>query len=260
MKILRKISLASMIAASLLAQAGVVASDDDKSDLNAKSLDTARMKAEEELKLTFSNFQFYSFKESRIDGVYEIDTGGNMVYYSPEANVLIFGEMWDDRGTNLSEVALSKAAHARMKDFDMSVALEFGPENGHVLTEYSNPHCGYCQKLHYYLEDEKRDRGLTVRRQIIFAVEHSREAQNVAEHILCSDNPVETYHDVYNRRIPRTLLRCDEGRQRLLQHMEIAKAAGVQGTPMLVADGELIRGFHQEKIREFLEESQNTGE
>lgn len=223
-------------------------------------LETARAQAEQSLKYTFNNFKFYSVDHSVVSGLFEIDTGGRMVYFAPDPGVLIFGEMWNDRGENLSEKALAFAAAERMKEFDFSVALEFGPEDAPLLTEYSNPHCGYCQQLHSWLEDLSRD-GLEVRRQIIFTVGHSREAQDVAEHILCSEDPEQAFSEVYDRREPRTLLRCDEGHARLQQHIEMAEAAGVSGTPTLFADGERIRGFDQAKIREFLDRaSQPKGE
>lgn len=223
-------------------------------------LEAARAQAEQSLKYSFNNFKFHSIDHSVVSGLYEIDTGGRMVYFAPDPGVLIFGEMWNDKGENLSEKALAVAAAERMKEFDFSVALEFGPEDAPLLTEYSNPHCGYCQELHGWLEDLARD-GLEVRRQIIFTVGHSRQAQDAAEHILCSDNPEQAFAEVYERREPRTLLRCDEGYARVQQHIEMAEAAGVSGTPTLFADGERIRGFDQAKIREFLDRaSQDRGE
>ena len=235
---------------------GVFAFDPKDDD----GLEAAREKAEASLQHTFSNFEFYSFKPSMIEGIYQIDTGDRMIYYSPAANVILFGEMWDHLGNNLSAAALSVAAQERMTGFDLTSALEFGPEDGPLLTEYSNPHCGYCQQLHGYLDQKQRDDGIEVRRRIIFAVGHSRPAQDAAEHILCSDNPEQAFSEIYQRRNTGPLIRCDEGRKRVLQHIEITRAAGVQGTPTLVVDGEFIRGFHQERIEEFLQQASNKGE
>ena len=249
-------------ASFLLLMASLSLSADDAAPDSpiAADLEAARVQAEQSLKYTFNNFKFYSIDHSAVSGLFEIDTGGRMVYFAPDPGVLIFGEMWNDKGENLSEKALAVAAAERMKEFDFSVALEFGPEDAPLLTEYSNPHCGYCQQLHGWLEDLARD-GMEVRRQIIFTVGHSREAQDVAEHILCSDNPEKAFSEVYDRREPRTLLRCAEGNARVQQHIEMAEAAGVSGTPTLFADGERIRGFDQAKIREFLDRaSQARGE
>jgi len=70
---------------------GVFAFDPKDNDV----LEAAREKAEASLQHTFSNFEFYSFKPSVIEGLYQIDTGDRMIYYSPAANVILFGEMWD---------------------------------------------------------------------------------------------------------------------------------------------------------------------
>ena len=213
-------------------------------------MDHIQAQAEQLLKSSFSNFQFYSIKPSAVGGLYEIDTGGNIVYYSPDASVLIFGEMYNDRGENLSQVAVAAAAAERLKDLDLSVALEFGPEGAPLLTEYSNPLCGWCQRLHGWFDNEGRE--LAVRRQIIFAVGHSRQSQDLAEHILCSDDPERAFADVYSRKTPGQLLRCDDGNARVQQHIQITQAAGVSSTPTLFADGERIRGFDEVKIREYL--------
>lgn len=217
---------------------------------DAVAPDDIQAEAEQLLKSSFANFQFYSVKPSAVDGLYEIDTGGKIVYYSADANVLIFGEMYNDRGENLSESAISKAAAERLKRLDLSVALEFGPEDAPLLTEYSNPLCGWCQRLHGWFDGEGRD--LNVRRQIIFAVGHSTKSQELAEHILCSADPEQAFADVYNRRTPRRLERCDDGYARVQQHIQITQAAGVSSTPTLFADGERIRGFDAMKIREYL--------
>ena len=230
----------------------------DESPVTA--LEAARIKAEENLKHTFSKFEFYSIKASVIDGLFEIDTGSQMIYYAPDANVILFGEMWDNQGNNLTQAALSTAATERMKDFDLSHALEFGPEGAPLITEYSNPHCGYCQEFHAYLESKGRNENVKVRRRIIFTVGHSEKAQQAAEHILCSDDPEQAFSDIYERKHRGPLIKCAEGRERLLQHIEIARTAGVQGTPTLVVGGELVRGFHKARIEEFLQQASTEGE
>ncbi len=239
-------------AAIAIAVASLPSRSDDNS-LNAllqSDLEGVQQEAEQLLRASFSNFKFYSVKPSIVDGLYEIDTGANMVYFNPDAKVLLFGEMYNHLGENLSEKAIALAAAERMKDLDLSVALSFGPEGAPVLTEYSNPLCGWCQRLHGWLETDVKD--LKVRRQIIFAVGHSSQAQGLAEHILCSDDPERAFQNIYNRRRPSQLLRCDDGYERVQQHIQITQAAGVVSTPTLFADGERIRGFDEKRIKDFL--------
>jgi len=229
-------------------------------DINMDAMQQAKVEVEQALKQTFSNFEFKSIGPSVVEGVYQIDTGARMIYYAPAAKVLLFGEMWDDEGNNLTAEALTAAAQERMKNIDMSSVLEFGPENAPLITEYSNPECGYCKRLHSYLEEKQRDGSVKVRRRIIFAVGHSASARIAAEHILCSDNPETAFSEVYERRNSGPMLRCDEGRERVQQHINIAKAAGIQATPMLVVDGELVRGFDRNRIEEFLQKTSESGE
>ncbi|RMB05039.1 DsbC family protein [Eilatimonas milleporae] len=221
-------------------------------------LDDKRAQAETALKQTFSQFRFLSFEPSSIPGLYQIDTGDRLIYYSDEAMAFIFGTVWNRFGVNLTAEAMSAAVVERMKDFDYSLALEFGPPDAPLLTEYSNPHCAYCQELHAWLREQERT-GERIRRRVIFAVGHSLQAQKAAEHILCSDDPEAAYHAVYSRRQPDLLQQCEKGRAAVLAHIDMTRDAGISGTPTLFADGQFIRGFDQRAISDFLQNA-NFGE
>lgn len=225
MRRMKHIVAAMMVSTSVQAGSGP--------DLDLEAMERAKTEAEVNLKQTFSNFAFQSFEASPVDGVYQIDTGEQMIYYAPGADVLFFGEMWDADGNNLTDAALTAATEKRMASIDFASALEFGPIGAPLITEYSNPECGYCQRLHAFLEKGAEGGARPVRRRIIFAVGHSKTAQGLAEHILCSENPEQAFSEIYERRKPQTLLSCDEGRTRLAEHMRIAKAAGIRGTPTL---------------------------
>ena len=245
--------LMSSVAALLTLSATALASRPDEAHSDTQppeGLEAVQLEAEALLKSSFSSMQFYSIKPSLVQGLYEIDTGNNIIYFNSEANVLIFGQMYNHLGENLSEKAISAAAAERLKDIDLSVALTFGPDDAPVITEYSNPLCGWCQRLHDWFDSELRD--LPVKRQIVFAVGHSTQAQDLAEHILCSDDPEQAFADIYSRRRPARLERCEEGYDRVQAHIQITQAAGVSSTPTLFADGERIRGFDEAKIREYL--------
>jgi len=200
---IRRLGL-GVVAGAILSLGQGVASFADASSENADAASELRRLAEEKLGQTFANFNFFSIEESAIPGMYQIDAGAQMVYYQPEAGVLLFGNMFNEQGENLTEIALAKATASRMENMDLSVALEFGPEDAPVLTEFSNPHCGYCQRLHDWLDEDMASK--PVRRRIIFAVGNNRQAQDVAEHILCSKDKEQAFNDVYSRRSPRDLM------------------------------------------------------
>lgn len=248
------------IVGAMMMSTSVLAGSGSGPDLDMDAMARAKADAQETLKQTFSNFEFQSFEVSPVDGVYQIDTGEQMIYYAPRSNVLFFGEMWDADGNNLTEAALTAAAEQRMAGIDFSSALEFGPIGAPLITEYSNPECGYCQRLHAFLDEKAEGGVIPVRRRIIFAVGHSKTAQGLAEHILCSENPEETFSEIYERRKPQTLLNCAEGRTRLNEHMRIAKAAGIRGTPTLNIGGDYVRGFDQARLETFLENTSEQGD
>uniref|UniRef100_UPI002E76D55A disulfide isomerase DsbC N-terminal domain-containing protein n=1 Tax=Xenorhabdus bovienii TaxID=40576 RepID=UPI002E76D55A len=82
--------------------------------------------AQDEFKQTFSQMNFTNFAESPVKGIYELHTGGNVIYFTPKSKdregVIIFGEMWDSNGVSLTSESKLKAIKGEWKKLG-SVAL-----------------------------------------------------------------------------------------------------------------------------------------
>ena len=73
-----------------------------KKPIVIKAASDRKTAAGEAFKKDFPNARFTNVEESGIEGLYEITTGVNIVFYAPAAGRIIFGEMLDKTGKNIT--------------------------------------------------------------------------------------------------------------------------------------------------------------
>ena len=118
------------------------------------SVEDVKEAAGQRLRTTFSNItNVDNFGESSIPGIYEMTLSGKVIYYYPEKDLLIFGEIINKEGVSLTGASLQKkATREKLKDFDYSKGLVMGDEEGVPVVEILNPDCFYCKMF----DDEAR--------------------------------------------------------------------------------------------------------
>jgi thiol:disulfide interchange protein DsbC len=213
--------------------------------------DTLRAAAQARMGVTFANLSIVDFRASPLPGLYQADIGGRIVYYSPEPELLLFGQIFDKNGVDLTSQALSETHKKRANRVDLEKALMIGPAGAPEIVEFSNPDCGYCRLLNNFVRGEA-EQGRPLRRKIIFTA-YTDEARKKAEHILCAKDPEKAFHEIYQGAAPKALLTCREGRELVLAHAEMSRSAGIQGTPTLWLDGRTVEGFRQGELTAFLQ-------
>ncbi|AMU93158.1 protein-disulfide isomerase [Sphingopyxis terrae subsp. terrae NBRC 15098] len=212
----------------------------------------AAAEAEQQLKQTFTNLQFDDFEPAPVKGaIYQASAGGRIVYYAPESEHLLFASIFDKNGVNLTALAQEAGISNRLKSIDSSQALEIGPKDAPTVIEFTDPDCPYCRALNRYWA-AKAAEGKPVRRLIFFVSGIHPEAAAKSEHILCSVDKAVAFKAIYSGAAPTALRTCAEGRGKVEAHAKVVSAAGVSGTPTLIAGGKLISGFQQAEIEAFL--------
>ncbi len=240
----------SILAALCLSplMSGISAAEDAL--LPEPSTDMVR-EAQAKLKVSFNNLSIVDFRESPLPGLYQADIGGRIVYYSPDPELLIFGQIFDKTGTDLTSLALSETHLKRRKVVDLDKALTIGATHGPEIVEFTNPECGYCRLLNNFFEAEF-EQGRPVRRKIIFSTS-TETGLRQAEHILCAENPELAFSEVYAGAAPSRLNSCPEGRERAEAHARMSRQAGIQGTPTVWLDDRTVEGFRSGEILAFLQ-------
>ncbi|MFT5162078.1 MAG: thiol:disulfide interchange protein DsbC [Alteromonadaceae bacterium] len=225
---------------------GATATEKTDEVLNPTAKKAAQDKAVEaaqtKLQATFKKLRFSSFKPGPVEGLFEINAGGSIVYFHPGKTLLLMGEFYDKTGKNLTSTALEEDVAALQTDLPLDLALNIGSnEAKQSVIEFTSPNCGYCKAFDRFANDANKVKPL--RRQVFFDVAYSADAQQKAMHILCSPDQAAAMQSIYQGINPEHYLNCEEGKQTLLAHAKAAQSAGIRGTPSFIIDGQLILGF-----------------
>ena len=65
-------------------------------------------------------------RSSDISGLYEIEAGPNIIYFYPEKDLLVFGEIWSKDGRNVTAEKNAQIGAARLKDVPLDKAVKIG--------------------------------------------------------------------------------------------------------------------------------------
>ncbi len=203
--------------------------------------------AQAKLKATFTNLTVIEFKAAPVAGLYEVNMGGRIVYYYPQAELLIFGEIFSKDGRSLTAESLALSAAEIYEQLPLEKALVVGPEDGVPIIEFTDPDCPYCRQYHDFVADEP------VKRLIFFETRIHPAAKAKAIHILCAAEPSAVFLEIYAGKEPASYNDCDAGRVMADEHLAISRQVGVNATPTLIVDRTLVTGFRRQLIADHIQ-------
>ena len=205
----------------------------------------------DQLQQTFSTItNVEHFGESAIPGIYEVIFGGKAIYYYPEKDILIFGEMFNKEGVSLTGSSLEQnRTKKRLEGFDSSKGLALGDKDGIPIIEILNPDCFYCRKADAYITQKMQTQKI---RRIVFFSTDSDNSRSKANHIFCSENPQQALAEILNNEVT-TLLTCEEADQQSQRQQAEVMKLGIDSTPGFILGETIITGFKPEAIDDYLE-------
>ena len=99
----------------------------------------------------FPQLKVDSITESQIKGLYEIISGQNVFYFSPEKDLLLVGDMYNSAGQNITgekkrdlKAKFQQKAMEKVKDLPLEKAVKVGNGPKKVI-EFTDPDCPYCR-------------------------------------------------------------------------------------------------------------------
>ncbi len=210
---------------------------------------------EENLRKNFPKLKFETVTPSPVKGMYEVLTGNDVLYYVPETQNIIAGNIFTKDGRNLTQEKRSELNNKRLeiiKDKQKDIPLDKGIKMGsgpHKIIEFSNPDCSYCRKASKYLAER------TDITRYIFFLPFSPQTENKVKYILCATDKTKAYEEAMTGKLDEQKFPvCDskEVEALLKAHTEAARQLGIDSTPFFFIDGQIVQGADMPVIEKLL--------
>jgi thiol:disulfide interchange protein DsbC len=182
-----------------------------------------------------------SVKPSQIKGLYEVVVGADIFYASEDGKYLIQGRLIDiESRTDLTEEKLSGARKQAIDKLGQDKMIVFKPKKSkYTVTVFTDIDCGYCRKLHSEL-DQYMAEGITIQYLFFPRAGKGSESYDKAVSVWCADD----------RKAALTAAKKGETlvaktcNNPVDEHMQLAAAFDVKGTPMIVTEkGTIYPGY-----------------
>lgn len=176
-------------------------------------------------------------------GIYEVAYGSQILYISDDGRYLVNGEMFDvQKRANLTEERRTQARLVALKSVGEKSMIIY-PAKGqakHTVTVFTDIDCGYCRKLHQGMA-EMNNLGITVRYLSFPRAGVGSESFKKASDVWCAKDRNKAMDNAKANQSVTDVQNCDAP---IKNHMALANAFGVNGTPALVLDdGRLLPGY-----------------
>ena len=208
---------------------------------------------EEILKKDFPSFVFDRVVPTAVKGIYAvIYAGQEVVYYVPEAGVLITGEMIAKGGVNLTDEVKSEIMTPHYKDIPLEKGLKIGTGKNTVV-EITDPDCPYCRSGAQYFADR------TDVTRYVFFWPLSPDSEQKVRHILCAKDRIKMYEEVMAGKYDEaglTLCQDPAVDSLMKDYHELGARIGMTGTPIYFVNGKSVRGANIPVIEGLLKGTQ----
>ena len=193
-----------------------------------------------------------SMTRTEIAGLFEVVTAGNILYFAPEGNFLVFGEIFTPQGKNITAQRREELTAKRLKELPLDAAVRIGSGRNRVI-EFTDPDCPFCRKASRFFK-ERRD----VSRYVFFAplTQIHPDAERKAAWILAARDREKAYQEVMDglhdkERLPQADKRAGD---LVMRHRQLAARMGVMVTPMFWVNGKMVQGANIPVIEKLLKE------
>lgn len=232
---------------------------------SAEPTDVWLENARKTLALTFPNYEVEDVRRAEIPGLIEVYAGGRIVYFAPDQDLLVMGEIYSANGVPLTQKKITQFAAEKAAGIDLKEAITVGDGATQVIA-FVDPDCGYCKSAHEWFAKQAFKNVST--HTFLMSTLGRISAHARAMQAVCAPKELreEAIRQLYERGSPTgqgELLSCDFGEAHLTAHAEIARKVGVYATPFYLVKTpsatryEVIAGFDRERLGSLLA---STGE
>lgn len=182
--------------------------------------------AEAAMRKAFPQVPIDEVTASPLKGLFEIISGNRVLYFSPEKNLLLVGEVYNSEGKSLTKERIGKVMAKKVKDLPLDKAVKIG-KGEKIVIEVTDPDCPFCRKASQFFATRS-----DVTRYVFFLpLEMHPEAPNKVRYILSAADQAKAYEEVMNGKYDTTPLPPFKDNGLLETHQKVVEQLGVTGTP-----------------------------
>lgn len=204
----------------------------------------------ESLKKAYPKIRVDEVSKTDMEGIYEMQSEGNIFYYHPKTGTLFLGDLVRDK-RSLTEARRNSIGSKLVKNLPLEKAVKIG--NGRkMVVEFSDPDCPFCRKADEYLSK----RGDVTVNLFLYPLPNHRDARKKSLQILCSADQAKAYKEVMAGKLDQPFelsAGCESKNSSTLeQHLAWGQKLGVSGTPAFWINGERVEGANIPEIERLL--------
>jgi thiol:disulfide interchange protein DsbC len=205
---------------------------------------------EESFQKSFPQIKFSGMSKTQIPGIYEVVVGSEIIYYSPEAELVISGNIFTKDMKNLTNERRMSMLAQKLKDVPLEKAIKVG--NGKIsVIEFTDPDCPYCRKASEFFAK----RADVTRHVFLLALPMHPNAKDKARYVLCAKDRAKAYEEAMTGKLDdMKFAKCQDAtaEETLAAYEKIAADVGIQGTPFFFIKGQTVTGANIPVIENIL--------
>jgi thiol:disulfide interchange protein DsbC len=186
------------------------------------------------------NAKIDSVKETPYSGLYEISTGGDIIYTDKNAQYMFVGHVFNAKTSqDLTKERLDEINKVKFSDLPLELAMKMVKGDGkRVIAVFEDPNCGYCKRFRQTtLKDMNNVTVYTFMYNIL-----SEDSIAKSKNVWCASDRNKAWDDwmINGKAAPAAPAACTTPHERVLA---LGQKLRVSGTPSIFfTDGSRIPG------------------
>lgn len=226
---------------------GVSVAQEQTKSAETTTAEAADMTPEQQLRESMArlapDMEITAIAESVMPGVYEVTSGAQIFYLTPNGKYMLEGSIIDlEQRVDISEQRRGSLQMSLINSIPEDQMVVFNNEAGNAdrsITVFTDSDCGYCQKLHQEI-DAITDANIRVRYLMFPRAGIDSASSRELESVWCSDDQQGAMTIAKTGgQVPEAS--CENPIQ---SHVDLARQVGLRGTPLIYLDnGTKIPGY-----------------
>jgi len=196
----------------------------------------------EGLQLIIPGVEITKIDPTRIDGLYQVTMGTDVLYVTGDGRYALTGDLYDiQEKENITDAEKSMVRKEILSKVPTSELIEFAPgKTEHAIYVFTDVTCGYCRRLHQDVP-VLNENGVAVRYLAYPRGGPKSSGSELLQAVWCSRDRNKAMTEAKSGKETKAKA-CDNP---VASHYKLGNELGVRGTPAIyLEDGRALPGYH----------------